>query len=69
MSLSDLAAVGSFAGGLAVVASVIYLALQVRQSSSAERNRVLPLLFELTRWSSCAMLTHSAKEANQSGGM
>jgi hypothetical protein len=32
MSLSDLAAVGSFVSGFAVLASLIYLALQVRQT-------------------------------------
>ena len=36
MTLPDIAAVGSLVGGLAVVASVIYLAVQVRQ---AERNQ------------------------------
>ena len=36
MSLSDLASLGSFVSGIAVVASLIYLTLQVRQ---AERNQ------------------------------
>jgi hypothetical protein len=36
MSLNDLAALGSFVGGAAVLTSLIYLALQVRQ---AERNQ------------------------------
>ena len=36
MSLSDLAAIGSFVSGVAVLVSLVYLALQVRQ---AERNQ------------------------------
>src|SRR5215831_7312473 len=36
MSLSDLASLGSFVGGIAVLTSLLYLALQVRQ---AERNQ------------------------------
>jgi hypothetical protein len=37
MSLSDLASVGSFLSGVAVFVSLIYLALQVRQSEKAQR--------------------------------
>jgi hypothetical protein len=37
MSLSDLASLGSFVSGLAVLISLVYLALQIRQ---AERNQV-----------------------------
>jgi hypothetical protein len=37
MSLSDLAALGSFIGALAVVASLIYLGLQVHQNSKHTR--------------------------------
>ncbi|MHB8530764.1 MAG: hypothetical protein ACYC8V_14795 [Caulobacteraceae bacterium] len=37
MSLSDLASIGSFASGVAVLASLIYLALQVRQNTHAHR--------------------------------
>ncbi len=40
MSLSDLAAVGSFVSGLAVLTSLIYLSLQVRQS---ERNQQISI--------------------------
>jgi hypothetical protein len=37
MSLSDLAAFGSFASGIAVLISLIYLALQIRQSAKNQR--------------------------------
>ena len=37
MSLSDLASLGSFVSGLAVVISLIYLALQVRQAEKNQR--------------------------------
>jgi hypothetical protein len=37
MSLSDLASIGSFVSGVAVLASLIYLALQVRQNTHAHR--------------------------------
>ncbi len=37
MSFSDLAAVGSLVSGLAVLASLIYLSLQVRQNTHAHR--------------------------------
>lgn len=40
MSLSDLASVGSFVSGLAVLISLIYLALQVRQT---ERNQKISI--------------------------
>ncbi len=40
MSLSDLAAVGTFVSGLAVLTSLIYLSLQVRQS---ERNQQISI--------------------------
>src|SRR5215831_4516076 len=40
MSLSDLAALGSFVSGVAVLISLIYLALQVRQ---AERNQQIAI--------------------------
>ena len=38
MSLSDLAALGSFISGVAVVFSFIFLALQMRQSNSNQRS-------------------------------
>jgi hypothetical protein len=38
MSLSDLAALGSFVSGAAVVISFIFLALQMRQSNSNQRS-------------------------------
>ena len=37
MSLSDLASIGSFVSGLAVLASLLYLALQVRQADRNQR--------------------------------
>jgi hypothetical protein len=37
MSLVDLAAIGSFVSGVAVLVSLIYLALQVRQNTHAHR--------------------------------
>jgi hypothetical protein len=37
MSLSDLASLGSFASGAAVLVSLIYLALQVRQAERSQR--------------------------------
>src|SRR5262249_2524350 len=40
MSLSDLASLGSFVSGFAVLASLIYLALQVRQT---ERNQQISI--------------------------
>ena len=38
MSLSDLAAVGSFVSGVAVVVSFVFLALQVRQSNRNQKS-------------------------------
>ena len=38
MSLSDLASIGSFASGIAVVFSFIFLALQMRQSNQNQRS-------------------------------
>jgi hypothetical protein len=40
MSLSDLASMGSFVGGVAVLTSLIYLALQIRQT---ERNQQISI--------------------------
>ena len=37
MSLSDLASIGSFVSGLAVLVSLIYLSLQIRQNTLAHR--------------------------------
>ncbi|MEI9885103.1 MAG: hypothetical protein WDN08_01170 [Rhizomicrobium sp.] len=37
MTLSDLASIGSFVSGLAVLISLIYLALQIRQNTQAQR--------------------------------
>ncbi len=37
MSLSDLASIGSFVSGVAVVVSLVYLALQVRHSEKTQR--------------------------------
>jgi hypothetical protein len=41
MSLSDLASLGSFASGIAVLASLIYLSLQVRQAAKHQRSQIL----------------------------
>ena len=38
MSLSDLASVGSFVSGVAVLISLVYLALQVRHSANTQRS-------------------------------
>jgi len=38
MSLSDLASLGSFVSGVAVLISLIYLALQVRQAEKNQRS-------------------------------
>ena len=40
MSLSDLAAVGSFVSGIAVVVSFLFLALQVRQANRNQRSLI-----------------------------
>jgi hypothetical protein len=40
MSLSDLAAIGSFVSGIAVVISFIFLALQVRQANRNQRSLI-----------------------------
>lgn len=40
MSLSDLAAIGSFVSGIAVVFSFLFLALQVRQSNRNQRSLI-----------------------------
>ena len=40
MSLSDLASLGSFVSGIAVLMSLVYLALQVRQT---ERNQQISI--------------------------
>jgi hypothetical protein len=40
MSLSDLAAVGSFVSGIAVVFSILFLALQVRQANRNQRSLI-----------------------------
>lgn len=37
MSLSDLASLGSFVSGFAVLVSLVYLALQVRQAEKNQR--------------------------------
>jgi hypothetical protein len=37
MSLSDLAAIGSFVSGIAVVISLVYLAFQIRQTTKNQR--------------------------------
>jgi hypothetical protein len=48
MSLSDLSSLGSFIGGIAVVASVIYLALQIRQNTKSVRAQNAIAHFEMT---------------------
>ncbi len=37
MTLSDLASIGSFISGIAVLVSLVYLAIQIRQSTRAQR--------------------------------
>ena len=37
MSLNDLASIGSFVSGMAVVISLIYLSIQIRQNTRHER--------------------------------
>jgi hypothetical protein len=41
MSLSDLASIGSFVSGIAVLASLIYLSLQVRQAAKHQQSQIL----------------------------
>jgi hypothetical protein len=41
MTLADLASIGSFLSGIAVLASLIYLSLQVRQSAKHQRSQIL----------------------------
>ena len=50
MTLAELADVGELAGGVAVVASLVYLALQVRQNTRAVRGSTLHLNTDL--WAS-----------------
>ena len=60
MSLSDLAALGSFVSGIAVLISLIYLASQVRQNMRATRAQIHQNI--LTGWLGvCAMVTDNAK--------
>jgi hypothetical protein len=41
MSLTDLASIGSFISGVAVLASLIYLSLQVRQAAKHQQSQIL----------------------------
>lgn len=50
MTLSELADIGELVGGVAVVASLVYLALQVRQNTRAVRGSTLHLNTDL--WAS-----------------
>jgi phytoene dehydrogenase-like protein len=50
LTLSELADIGELAGGVAVVASLVYLALQVRQNTRAVRGSTLHLNTDL--WAS-----------------
>ena len=54
MSLSDLASLGSFVSGVAVLVSLVYLASQVRQSIKATRSEIHKNV--LTGWSNAANL-------------
>jgi hypothetical protein len=47
MSLSDLAAIGSFVSGLAVLASLIFVGFQLRQNTQAVRRGVTGTYAEL----------------------
>ena len=53
MNLESLANVGEFVGGVGVIASLIYLALQIRRSTSSQRAditaRVLDHMAEMQR--------------------
>jgi hypothetical protein len=60
MSLSDLAAVGSFVSGIAVLISLIYLAYQVRQSMHATRSQIHQNV--LSGWQGvAALVSHNAQ--------
>ncbi|HJW41548.1 MAG TPA: hypothetical protein VJ476_10015 [Rhizomicrobium sp.] len=54
MSLSDLASIGSFVSGFAVLLSLVYLASQVRQGTKATRSEIHQNI--LTGWLSTADL-------------
>src|SRR5512135_3499702 len=54
MSLSDLASIGSFVSGIAVLVSLVYLASQVRQAARATRSSIHQNI--LTGWMGGASL-------------
>ncbi len=58
MSLSDLAAIGSFIGGVAVVVSFVFLAFQLRQSTHNQRTSIAIQRTALTQELSLGILAH-----------
>ncbi len=48
MDLTQLANLGEFIGGVAVLVTLVYLALQVRQSTSAQRTAAELAVADLT---------------------
>jgi len=69
MSLTDLASIGSFVSGIAVVVSLIYLALQVRHAHKAQRalmhqartERIINACIECMRGDVAEVVTKIAK--------
>jgi hypothetical protein len=63
MSLSDLASLGSFVSGIAVLASLIYLALQLRQSA---RNQLATIhhdrMAHIQNWAGPISVSHQAAD-------
>ena len=56
MNLNDLANIGDFLGGIGVVVSLLYLAIQIRQNTSAQRsNSRLGTTRTMTDWFSIVM--------------
>ena len=58
MSLSDLAAIGSFIGGVAVVVSFAFLAFQLRQSTHNQRTSIAMQRAALTQELSLGIFAH-----------
>src|SRR5579859_6744204 len=68
MSLSDLASVGSFVSGVAVLFSLIYLALQLRQSA---RNQMATIhhdrMAHIQNWMGPISVSHQATDVLMRG--
>jgi hypothetical protein len=58
MTLSDLAAIGSFIGGVAVVVSFVFLAFQLRQSTHNQRTSIAIQRTALTQELSLGLFAH-----------